>query len=91
MVAADSSTFLRRKIKDIYVKTEGEEEMIAFATASERPTVKLVPNTPSRETVGPSVQRQQLSDKDFSTMFASFGRGVMKKVQNGKVRRVNVK
>jgi hypothetical protein len=35
---SDGSTFLKKRIKDIYVRTEGCEEMINLATSSERPT-----------------------------------------------------
>ncbi len=44
----DSSIYLRKKIKDIYVKTEGSEEILNFATSSERQTVVRPPSNPTR-------------------------------------------
>lgn len=85
----DSTVYLKKKIKDIYVKTEGSEEIVNFTTSSERTTVVIPPTVPSRETVGPFMQHH--SDKDFEAVFGTFGRGVMKKVQTGKIRRVNIK
>jgi hypothetical protein len=63
--STDGSVFLKKRIKDIYVKTEGCEEMISLATSSERPTVTapVVGKFQARETVGTPLKLQEFSEK----------------------------
>lgn len=47
--STDGSVFLKKRMKDIYVKTEGcEEMMIGLATSSERPTASASANSKTK-------------------------------------------
>jgi hypothetical protein len=80
------SDYLLKKIKGIYIKTEGSEDRPYFS--SERQTMNRSESLPYRETVGSAL--------NFDNNEGAFGMnwgvlGVMKKVRTGKIRRVKIK
>ena len=92
----DGSIFIKKRMKDIYMKTEGCEKMISLAASSQRqtPAACSVEKSQVQEAVRTGLKLGELNDKQLYSgllKWYSGGLGVMKKVQTGKIRRIKLK